>query len=155
MLSFTAEEAYLSRYPGVKDSIHNQTFYDLPKEYDNKELLEKWEKRRHYRRVMNSALEKERASKVIGSSLQGEITIYTTDEVIQLFKEIDVAEFSITSGAHLTSNTAPSHAFKMDEIQDMAVVVTKADGGKCERCWRILPEVTQENVLCERCEDAV
>ena len=28
-----------------------------------------------------------------------------------------------------------------------------AEGGKCARCWRVLPEVTED--LCNRCEAAV
>ena len=155
VLSFTAEEAYMSRYPNANDSIHTKTFVDVPKDYDNKALSEKWERLRHYRRLMNSALEKERAAKVIGSSLQGALAIYTTNDVQQLFKGIDLAEFSITSKAFFSSDVAPSNAFTMEDISDMAVVVTKADGGKCERCWRILLEVANENVLCHRCADVL
>ncbi len=41
---------------------------------------------------------------------------------------------------------------------DLRVVVTKADGVKCERCWRIVPSVTHDaerDGLCERCVDAL
>ncbi len=38
------------------------------------------------------------------------------------------------------------------------VAVTRADGTKCERCWRVVPEVTSaagREGLCPRCVDAL
>ena len=33
--------------------------------------------------------------------------------------------------------------------------VRKTDDAKCGRCWRLLPEVTEDGALCDRCEDVV
>ena len=35
------------------------------------------------------------------------------------------------------------------------MTVTKTDNHKCGRCWRYLPEVTEDGALCARCEDVV
>jgi isoleucyl-tRNA synthetase len=35
-------------------------------------------------------------------------------------------------------------------------VFAKAEGNKCERCWRVLPEVGRDHPdLCHRCTEAV
>ncbi len=156
VLSFTAEEAYLSHaHNDRKTSIHLETFVALPEVYFNQTLAAKWEKLRHYRRVMTGALEVERAAKTIGSSLQAALLIYTTPAIAALFEGIDLAEFAITSTATLLIDTSPAHAFTLSDVPDLSVVVRKAGGGKCERCWRILEEVTMENAICGRCEDAI
>jgi len=155
VLSFTAEEAYQCRFPNAKDSIHMQAFLVFPGEYENISLAEKWEKIRTYRRVMTGALEVERAAKTIGSSLQGELQIYTSKDIIDLFKDIDIAEFAITSKATLVMAQPVASAFMLDDVPDMGVVVSKAEGEKCERCWRVLEEVKAPKHLCQRCDDVV
>jgi hypothetical protein len=35
------------------------------------------------------------------------------------------------------------------------VLVRRAEGEKCLRCWRVLPEVTAPKFLCNRCDAAV
>jgi isoleucyl-tRNA synthetase len=37
----------------------------------------------------------------------------------------------------------------------VAVVFATADGGKCARCWKITPEVSEEDGICNRCKDVV
>ena len=44
------------------------------------------------------------------------------------------------------------------ELPDVGVRVDLAEGEKCERCWRVLPEVGGRPDwpdLCQRCADAV
>ena len=61
-----------------------------------------------------------------------------------------------SAGAGVSADTpAPADAFRMEGIDDVAVVFAKADGGKCARCWKILPDVTTENGICGRCDDVV
>ena len=35
------------------------------------------------------------------------------------------------------------------------MAVSKSGDAKCGRCWRLLPEVTEDGTLCHRCDDAV
>ena len=49
-------------------------------------------------------------------------------------------------------------AFRLAEVPGVAVVPERADGEKCERCWKVLPEVghrKDHSTLCGRCADAV
>ncbi|HUJ96884.1 MAG TPA: zinc finger domain-containing protein, partial [Stellaceae bacterium] len=71
---------------------------------------------------------------------------------------LDLAEICITSEAVLDLGPAPAAAFTLPEVPGVAVTVGSAPGEKCQRCWRILPEVgtvPKHPELCERCADAV
>src|SRR5262249_38838988 len=52
MLPFTAEEAWLARYPSETGSVHLELFPDLPAAWRNDRLAEKWRKVRLVRRVV-------------------------------------------------------------------------------------------------------
>ena len=41
------------------------------------------------------------------------------------------------------------------EIDKPTVEILVAEGEKCNRCWKILPEVEGENGICRRCESVV
>ena len=68
------------------------------------------------------------------------------------------AEICIVSEAVLSLESVPEGAFTMADVPGIAVVVGLASGEKCQRCWRVLPEVTTIPAhpdLCGRCADAV
>lgn len=156
VLSFTAEEAFLTRYGKTGNSVHLQQFPQIQSNWHNPELGEKWDKLRHLRRAITGALEIERAAKTIGSSLQAQVTIFAHSTITEFLSQFDMAELSITSHATLVMAQPPAHAFILDDISDIGVIVTAADGDKCNRCWRVLPEVSaHENSICTRCDEAV
>lgn len=156
VLSFTAEEAFLTRYGKTGNSIHLQTFPEVGKNWLNPNLGAKWEQFRDMRRVITGALEVERAAKTIGSSLQAQVTVYANSAIADFLSQFDLAELGITSGATIKIAQPPAHAFVLDDIADIGVVVSPATGEKCVRCWRILPEVSNhEHSLCNRCDEAI
>src|SRR5262245_27981942 len=102
MLPFTAEEAWLSRYPSPEGSVHLELFPELPAAWRDDALAEKWRKVRTVRRVVTGALEIERAHKRIGSSLEAAPVVYVSDpELFAALLDIDLAEIAITSAATL------------------------------------------------------
>jgi len=142
MLAFTAEEAWLSRYPSAEGSVHLEPFPEVPDAWRDDALAEKWRKVRIVRRVITGALEIARASKRIGSSLEAAPVVYVSDpELFAALVEIDLAEVSITSAATLVEGDGPSDAFRLDEVKGVAVEVALAEGRKCARSWKILPSV--------------
>jgi isoleucyl-tRNA synthetase len=144
MLPFTTEEAWLERNPQAQ-SLHLEQMPDVPAEWRNDRLAEKWKKVRQMRRVVTGALEIARANKLIGSSLEAVPTVYLDDR--QLEKDIegvDMAEIVITSGLAFSYDRAPADAFALDDVKGIAVVVGKAeDEGlrKCARSWRYTADV--------------
>jgi len=142
MLPFTAEEAWLARHPSPEGSVHLEQFPELPAEWRDDALAEKWRKVRLIRRVVTGALEIERARKRIGSSLEADPFVYVSDpDLFAALVEIDLAEVSITSAATLVEGEGPPDAFRLDDVKGVAVEVRLARGRKCARSWKILPSV--------------
>ena len=154
MLPFSAEEAWLARYPSARalapersgqSSVHLELFPDVPAAWRDDALSEKWRKVRMVRRVVTGALEVERAHKRIGSSLEAAPLVYISDaELFPAVVDIDLAEVSITSAATLIEGDGPPSAFRLPEVAGVAVEVHLAQGKKCARSWKILPSVGSE-----------
>jgi isoleucyl-tRNA synthetase len=142
MLPFTAEEAWLARYPSPDCSVHLETFPEVPAAWRDDALAEKWRKVRLVRRAVTGALEIARAQKRLGSSLEAAPIVYVSDpDLFAALVEIDLAEVSITSAATLVEGDGPAEAFRLDEVRGVAVEVRLAEGTKCARSWKILPSV--------------
>jgi isoleucyl-tRNA synthetase len=159
VMVFTMEEVWRTRNKGEFDSVHLRQFPVVPADWANKALADKWLRVRELRRVVTGALEIARREKVIGASLEAAPTLYLSNPAdVALLKDLDLAETTITSAAHVSGNAAPDGAFKLEDVQGAAVSFAKADGTKCARCWKILPEVGKSVAhthLCLRCEAAV
>ena len=142
MLPFTAEEAWLARYPSADGSVHLELFPELPASWRDDALAEKWRKVRNVRRVVTGAIEIERAGKRIGSSLEAAPVVYVSDpDLFAALVDIDLAEVAITSAATLVQGDGPPEAFRLDDVKGVAVEVRLAQGRKCARSWKILPSV--------------
>jgi isoleucyl-tRNA synthetase len=162
VLCFTAEEAWLARYgeepKGVADSVHLRTFPNVPAAWRDDTLAQKWERVRTIRRVVTGALELERAEKRIGSSLEAAPTLHVDAEDYALCSSVELAEICITSDIALSPLPPPEGAFALPDVPGVAVAPARATGGKCARCWQVLPEVGRDPEhpgLCKRCADAV
>ncbi|WP_106754922.1 isoleucine--tRNA ligase [Pannonibacter carbonis] len=142
MLPFTMEESWIARHPGADSSVHLQQFPGLPADWRDEALAAKWDKVREVRRVITGALEIERREKRIGSSLEAHPVVHVTDaELMAALAGIDMADISITSQLSLSDAAAPAGAFTLDDVKGVAVVPGLAEGQKCARSWKILPEV--------------
>ncbi|RUU47595.1 isoleucine--tRNA ligase, partial [Mesorhizobium sp. M6A.T.Ca.TU.002.02.2.1] len=144
MLPFTMEEAWLDRHPDAV-SVHLDQFPQIPADWKNEALAEKWRKVRQVRRVVTGALEIARAQKVIGSSLEAVPVVTLDDAALKAaISDVDMAEMAITSDLVIAHGSAPSGAFTLDDVKGVAVVVEKAeDRGlvKCARSWRYTADV--------------
>lgn len=142
ILSFTAEEAWMSYRADEKASVHLNTFAEGLDRFRDDALAKKWETIRDIRRVVTGALEVERAAKRIGSSLEASPLVYVADnDLLSILVDVDLAEVCITSNAMVTNNDAPADAFRLNDVPGVAVVVERAEGKKCARSWKISPEV--------------
>ncbi|MBT3990904.1 MAG: isoleucine--tRNA ligase [Rhodospirillaceae bacterium] len=156
-ICFTAEEAWLARFPDDNDSVHLRLFPEIPGIWKNDKLAAKWSKIRDLRRVVTGALEIERAEKRIGSSLQAAPTVYVTADYIEAMNGLDLAEIAITSTAELTEGDVPEGAFTIEDVKGIGVQSALAPGEKCIRCYKVLPEVgtiAGHDEVCVRCAEA-
>jgi isoleucyl-tRNA synthetase len=158
VLSFTAEEAWLTRHPDA-DSVHLRVFPAVDPVWRDDALAAKWDKLREVRRVVTGALELARADKKIGSGLQAGPVVYTDPRYDDALAGVDLDEVFITSGAERRAFDGKTEdRFTLPDVPGVAVEFRLASGEKCERCWRVLPEVgshPEHPGLCDRCFDAV
>ncbi|MGV3510906.1 MAG: isoleucine--tRNA ligase [Novosphingobium sp.] len=131
VLVFTAEEVWQSRYPG-SDSVHLLEWPEVPAVSVDEP---RWSELRALRQTVNEAIEPLRREKVLGSGLEAVVT------VPEGAPEADLAELFITA--------------TVNRGQGSDVTVTRSTDHKCGRCWRLLPEVTEDGALCDRCDEVV
>jgi isoleucyl-tRNA synthetase len=159
VLCFTSEEAWLARHGDAPDrSIHLELFPEVPQAWHDPALGARWAELRDLRRVVTGALEVERAAKRIGSSLQAAVELHVPEALLETLRGVDLAELCITSAGTARAGTPPEGAFTLPDVPGIGVVVSLAAGERCERCWRVLPEVGHIHVhddLCRRCADVL
>ncbi|MFG6592612.1 isoleucine--tRNA ligase [Sulfitobacter sp. 1A12157] len=158
VLVFTMEEVWLERFPGDDSSVHLVDMPETPEAWLNPELAAKWAKVRAARRVVTAALEVQRTEKVIGASLEAAPVVHVEDAAQrEALESVSFEDVSITSDITVTGDPAPAEAFRMPETDGVAVVFEKAEGAKCERCWKVLPDVGTHEYpgVCGRCDEAV
>ncbi|MCR9068650.1 MAG: isoleucine--tRNA ligase [Rhodobacteraceae bacterium] len=158
VLVFTMEEVWLDRHPGEDSSVHLQDFPETPSGWLNPDLAAKWATVRRARRVVTAALEVQRQDKVIGASLEAAPVVHIRDaDMLAVLKSVDFDDIAITSQITLTGDPVPAEAFRLPEIEGVGVVFEKADGRKCQRCWKILPDVGEHAHpgVCGRCDAAL
>ncbi|WP_066806885.1 isoleucine--tRNA ligase [Sphingomonas asaccharolytica] len=132
ILVFTTEEAWQARFPDA-DSVHLLEWPDLPRIPADKVIATEWTGLRELRAQVTEAIEPFRRDKVIRSSLEAEITVPEMP-----LSAADLAE-----------------AFIVAKVSKGPLAVTRTDYHKCGRCWRLLPEVTADGALCDRCTGVV
>jgi isoleucyl-tRNA synthetase len=157
VLAFTMEEVWLERFPGEDSSVHLVDFPETPMAWRDEALAKKWETIRDVRRVVTGALEVQRTAKVIGSSLEAAPEVFVTPEMMALLETVTFEEVCITSCVWLSTKAVPDGAFALADVPQVAVVFEPAKGEKCERCWRVLPDVGSHKHpgTCQRCNDAL
>ena len=157
-LVFTCEEAWKSK--GNTNSIHLEEFLKAEEKFRNDKISLKWEKIKEVRKVITGALEKKRAEKSIGSSLEAHVDVYLAEDFKPFLDKTDIAEISITSSANLIFSLASVHdqnnpsTFVLEDINGVAVEVKKTEWSKCERCWKYNEKIN-ENAICNRCSEVI
>ncbi|MBT3466494.1 MAG: isoleucine--tRNA ligase [Rhodobacteraceae bacterium] len=157
ILPFTMEEVWLERN-APDTTVHLVDFPETPAEWRNDALAARSDIVRAVRRVVTGALEEQRTAKVIGSSLEACPSVYLSEELAAVITNPETfADLCITSQVKLETGAAPEGAFVIPEVEGVAVVFAKAEGDKCGRCWKILPEVGEHAHadVCGRCSAAL
>ncbi|MFC5566025.1 isoleucine--tRNA ligase [Rubellimicrobium aerolatum] len=157
ILVFTMEEVWLERHPGEDSSVHLRDFPETPETWRDDALAAKWHSIRAARRTVTGALEKQRTAKVIGASLEAAPTVHVSAPLAEMLKGTAFDDLCITSGIAVTTDPAPEGAFRLPDVPDVAVAFALAEGDKCQRCWKILPDVgTHAHAgTCARCDEAL
>jgi isoleucyl-tRNA synthetase len=158
IISFTAEEAWSCyQLNAEKDSIHLNTFPEIQQSWNNPKLSANWGTIKDIRRNITASLEIERAAKTIGSSLEAEVLIYTGNpDTARQLTDLNLEELAIVSKVTVINAQMPHNA-RNYENNNIGIVVIKAEGQRCERCWKVSPETVPrqteygEVTICPRC----
>ncbi len=133
VLTFTAEEVWQTRFPSEDGSVHFLDWPELPAE-PGEDVSQRWLAVRALRERVTEGIEPLRREKVVRSSLEAEVTVPDMPLDADALAE-----------AFIVAKVSPG-----DEV-----TVTRTDYHKCGRCWRLLPEVAEDDGLCGRCMDVV
>ena len=163
ILPVTAEELW-QHLPGAReDSVHLARFpADLGLLADDG-LVARWARLIRLRDRVNVEIEKLRQQKIVGTSLAAKVTIVPRGSLAALLEAYagDLPSLFITSQADIAAAAPGSSAgaeYAESEESGALIVVGRADGVKCERCWRFVAEVSQAPArqgICDRCAAAV
>jgi len=141
LIPFTMEEVWGTRFPDA-GSNSARVFPATPAAWQDEAEAARWVKVERVTRVVTGALEVERRDKRIGGALDAAPVVHIADgDLMAAFEGLDPAEVFRTSQATLVAGEGPAGAFRLPEVAGVAVEPLKAEGRKCARSWRILPEV--------------
>lgn len=159
ILVFTCDEAY-QYLDSTSESVHLLPFNELPNSWNQPELGARWQQLLAVRDDVMRALEDARqVKKAIGQSLEARVIVQTEDAKLAGLLRENAAllpELFITSQAKMTEPgvEAQSDVITQQKGNVVQVTVLAAEGQKCERCWRILPDTGKDAEhpgLCDRC----
>jgi isoleucyl-tRNA synthetase len=129
VLVFTTEEVWGTRFPDG-GSVHLLEWPEIPPSQGDDA---RWSRLRELRTQVTEAIEPLRRDKIVGSSLEAEVSVPDAD------LSPDLAELFIVSAVR------PGQSLRVDKTANC----------KCGRCWRYLPEVAEDGDLCGRCSAVV
>ncbi len=160
ILPFTTEEVW-KEMPSFKktaddgqivdqklESVHLTLRPAADPKWQDDSLAAKWEKIITVRSEVTKALEEARVAKEIGHSLDASVGIYVDDadvkEILSSFGK-DLRDVFIVSDAYLLDqpikaisdkDTADNQSDSRESIKALQITVKKAQGEKCDRCWK-------------------
>jgi isoleucyl-tRNA synthetase len=150
ILSFTADETW-RLLPGEREESVHLALFPTQTELDallDPALVERWQILVGLRERVLARIEPLRKNKEIGSSLQAKVVISEIGQVLPQLERYakHLPMLFIVSEVELRRGDNPD------------ITIERASGVKCDRCWRIVPAVSNEPAwagICDRCQDAL
>jgi isoleucyl-tRNA synthetase len=149
LMSFTAEEVWTHtpKPAGAPESVH-MALFPTADELDpamSADQLAAWDELMAVREPVLKALEEARAAKLIGAPLEARLRISVGDHKVLEAHAAELPGLFIVSQVLL-------------EAGDFRVTVEKADGVKCDRCWKYSTHVGDDQkyaTVCDSCSNAL
>ena len=156
MLAFTSEEIWAAMPHAKADEASCVLLNDIP-DYNEQlclspELSAQWDKVIALRTDVNKALEAARGQKLVGKSLDAEVTLYLTAEGKEAFDAMgqhDLAAVCIVSKVTVVEGEGQGVAG--ENFPGVTIAVAPSQAPKCSRCWAHNDQVDAETELCPRC----
>ena len=158
VLVFTAEEIWQHLPQSAALDMGSVFYNDLPEASGAAPADPAlWETLLAARAAVQKAMELKRAAKVIGKSLEAKVTLHCDGALYDTLTAAGglVSDLLIASQVEVAKG---GNGEVQGDLEGLSVTVEKAVGGKCARCWKVLPEVGADPEypdLCPRCAAAV
>ena len=155
ILAFTADEIWQAMPHDKSRNGESPLFNEIPQpnfiEADS-EFIAKWDRIHSVRYDVQKALELARNEKIIGKPLEAKVSLYADGELYDFLKSVEaqLPEIFITSSVTVENGEGDVKG----DVEGLSVTVSKADGEKCERCWKFSDTVGQDEnhpTLCAHC----
>ena len=164
ILAFTCDEIWLQMPHRAEDDARNVLFNVMSKPYENyalsAEKMAVWDTAIRVRSDVNGVLERARADKRIGKSLEAHVTLSALDapaaEALKAIGGMNLAELFIVSNVSVAAERSKENAVVGNgtNFPGLTIEVTEAPGTKCPRCW-MHSERANEEGLCPRCAEVM
>jgi len=162
ILAFTAEEiwAHLPAHPHKEESVHLAAMPGVREDWKDKALQENWEKLLAVRSEVTKALEAARARKQVGHPLDAALALSVPEDLYAVLAphSDELRSIFIVSRVGLEREVPLENAFTSEDIEGLQILVERAPGEKCERCWVHEPSVGTDGAhptICSRCQNAL
>lgn len=154
----------MPRLASDPSSVHISTFVapeELERAFDETRSKQ-WERLLVVREEVLKAMEPVRAAKTISSGLEAKITLATTGDLLASLK--NYAKFLpglfIVSQVEVVDSAAGDQAGAVASavLPGLKILVVRAEGKKCDRCWNFSTHVGESAdfpTVCERCVAAL
>lgn len=151
IIPHTCEEVYQHMNGKKEESVYLTNLPRVMKTTNSNALLIKYENFKELRNDVLKALEDARNNKIIGKSLVSKVVIKPTEKVAKLINSItdDLSKIFIVSEFVVTNENINGNEYPSGIIQ-----VSLRDGHTCSRCWKVVDELTEDE-LCNRCDKII
>ena len=143
LLVFTSEEIWQARYPN-EPSVHLALWPNIDQEWNDPSVADRFQPMLVARSQINEAIEPLRREKIVRSSLEANV-IYPAISLDQ----------QMPGGAKIDAVALAEFAIVANVTFGDTLEISRTTNHKCGRCWRHLPEVTEDGDLCGRCDEVV
>jgi isoleucyl-tRNA synthetase len=153
ILTFTAEEVWQALPGGDREeSVHLTGFPGADETLRDAELEKTWEMLFETRGAVTKVLEEARREKTIGHSLDARVTLAATGarkDILARHAQ-ELSDLFIVSDVVLADD-APKGATESEEVPNLFIMVEKAPGEKCPRCWHYTEDIGKDAAYADVC----
>jgi isoleucyl-tRNA synthetase len=161
ILSYTAEEIW--KYMPHLNSENTESVFlnDMNSEISieiSGEFISRWDRIHKIRDEIKKILEIQRKNKVIGSSLEADVTIYCDGELFEFIKECLYYLKLTLMVSEVKVEASGKGEYKAENIKNLSISISHSHYQKCERCWNYSETVgkdTENPTICERCSSVL
>ncbi len=151
ILAYTSNEIWKYMPHCSDNDAENIVFNSMPEKISvdlDADFTAKWDKIHELRDTVKKSIENVRIEKIIKTSLESKVTLKACGDEYNFLKSVE----NELATVFIVSEVVVENA----DVTELVVEVTKADGGKCERCWAYSKTVGDDSdhpTLCKRCAD--